>query len=561
MLAGKQSTIREFFLAGRKIPWLAVAGSNIATEISAVTLIGVPAAVYAAGGNLTYLQLAFGVVIARLIIGFQFVPAFYEREIYSPYDYMANWLGAPVRNVTTGLFVLGAVLGQSVRVMLTAIVLELITGIPLSYSIWLIGAASVGWTLMGGITTVIWTDVIQFFVFLIGMIVAVVYVVLHVPGGWGEVLHVADAAPQGSKLTFWNFGTGGLYAMLQQPYTFWAGVFGNTILCLAVYATDQTMAQRMFCCRGPREAKLAVLFSTFSLGVTAVALAVGLGLYAFFQHFPLAADVEADAIKNNTIFPIFVLRQMPTGMVGLIIAGVFAAAISTLDGVLVALSQVAITGVYRPWREKQLGATRTAAEAEEDSHYVRVSKVLVVVWAVLLCGMAQVSVLAREHYPAILDLALAMATYTGGTLLAAFLLAFWQVNVDYKGILWAAPLSVLSVFAITWHQPWARWTTAVGVSLLALLWIERLLREKRTKAFNSGRYVLRSGLLLLGCGVPLVLAFVKIQVNGEWSHITVAWPWNVPLGFLVALGLGYGLGRARAMGELSPAPAGPASSA
>ncbi len=549
-LAGKQATIRDFFLAGRKIPWPAVAGSNIATEISAVTLISVPASVYAVGGDLTYLQLALGALLARIIVGIWFVRAFYEREIYSPYEYMGHWLGPQVRTVTSGLFVLGTVLGQSVRVLLTAIVLELISGIPLWASIWLIGGAAVLWTWLGGITTVIWTDVIQFFVFLIGMIVALAFVLANLPGGWGELIHQAG---QSGKLRFWNLSTNP-----NEAFTLWTAVVGNTILCLAVYGTDQTMAQRMFCCRGRRQAAYAVIFSSIGLLVTVLAAGVGLGLFAFYRHFPLSGDALA-AVKDQAdrIFPVFVLEHMPVGVVGLIIAGIFAAAISTLDGVLVALSQVVITGVYRPWRERgeerQRGnkairrggqqGTEARRHEEDDRHYVWVSKLLVVVWAVALCAMAQVSKLAWDHYKDILNLALAMATYTGGTLLAAFCLAFFRLNVDYRGILWAAPLSVLTVFAISWHQPWAQWTAAILAAAIIVGWFVAVIC--RTESRSARRDIAASIVLLIAAGTAVFVSCFHYVGAGGVRHITVAWPWNVPIGFVVAFALGYLLARPR----------------
>ncbi len=132
-LAGKQATIRDFFLGGRKLPWYAVSGSIIATEISALTFIGVPFVVFKDGGNFTYLQLGvFGSFFARIIVGFVLVPAYYKREIYSPYDYMGNQLGGSVRSVTTALFALGGILSQSARVYLTAVVLNLILRQPLA---------------------------------------------------------------------------------------------------------------------------------------------------------------------------------------------------------------------------------------------------------------------------------------------------------------------------------------------------------------------------------------------------------------------------------------------
>ena len=316
-LAGRQATIRDFFLGGRKLPWPAVAGSIIATEISAVTFLGAPAIVFAAGGNFTYLQLALGAILARIIIGIWFVPAFYEREIYSPYDYMGNRLGVQVRSVTTGLFMVGAILGQSVRVLLTALVLELMTGWPLGVSIWVIGLIAVAWTLLGGITTVIWTDVVQFIVFVVGIIIALVYVCIDLPGGFGEMVTVAVEA---DKFRFWNFSSDPNVA-----FTIWAALIANTFLCLNAYGTDQLIAQRMFCCKGPREARIAIIASSVGQLVTILALFVGVGLFAYYQRFELtgeAADLVGERIDR--IFPIFILQNMPVGLVGLIIAGVFA---------------------------------------------------------------------------------------------------------------------------------------------------------------------------------------------------------------------------------------------
>jgi SSS family transporter len=539
-----------------------VAGSIIATEISAVTFVSVPAIVYAAGGDLTYLQLAIGALLARVIIGLWFVPAFYRREIYSPYDYMGDWLGQPARTATTGLFMLGAVLGQSVRVLLTALILELMTGLHLGLSIWIIGAVAVAWTLLGGITTVIWTDVIQFFVFLLALGLALVFVVLHVPGGWSEVTRVAD---QAGKLRLWNLSSDPNVA-----FTLWAALIGNTLLCLNAYGTDQMIAQRMFCCRGPRQASLAIISSSVGLLVTTVALLVGLGLYAFYQHRPLDPTAQALVAKRvDRIFPIFIVQVIPPGLTGLIIAGVFAAAISSLDSVLAALSQTVVTGFYRPWREHRGGSQSVApARRDDDRHYVVVSKLVVVAWGIVLCLMAQVSELAYQRYRDILDLALAMATYTGGGLLAAFCLAFFRLNVDYRGIVWAAPISVLTVFAVSWHQPWAQMTTAAVGTGIAIAWYVSLRtgpESARGAAATCGmaaapadhraagrapmaplrRDVLASTVLTLAVAAAVFVCSFNYLDSGEIRYLTVAWPWNVPIGFVVALVLGYLLARPR----------------
>jgi len=264
-LAGKQATIRDFFLGGRKLPWYAVSGSIIATEISAVTFVGVPAIVFAAQGNFTYLQLGlFGSILARIVVGYVFVPAYYKREIYSPYDYMANQLGGYVRTMTTCLFTLSGMLAQGARVYLTAVILDLIVGEPLfgrlaaatgtetmTWSIFAIGLVAIVWTLMGGITTVIWTDVLLFLVFFVGGFIALGFVIYELPGSFTESIRIMcreawnakQAGPWG-KFTFFDFD---LSPAAQ--YTIWTGMIAASWGGLGAYGTDQLLAQRMFCCK------------------------------------------------------------------------------------------------------------------------------------------------------------------------------------------------------------------------------------------------------------------------------------------------------------------------
>ncbi len=536
LLAGKQATIRDFFLGGRKIPWFAVSGSIIATEISAVTFISVPSIVFAAGGNLTYLQLGLGAILARVIVGVWFVPAFYEREIFSPYDYMGHYLGPRVRRVTSALFMLGAVLGQSVRVLLTALVLEVVSGIPLAASIWIIGAAAVVWTLLGGITTVIWTDVIQFGVFAVALAAALLFVAAVLPGGWAEMLEVGRAA---GKLRLWNLSCDPNVA-----FTLWAGLLGNTLLCLNAFGTDQLIAQRMFCCRGPREARRAMIASAVGQATAVLAMFVGVGLFAFYERFPLGAEeAELVSAKTDRIFPIFIVEQMPPGITGLVIAGVFAAAISSLDSALAALAQTVVTGYFQPWCARRGGTTDPAKASRRD---LRASKLLVVGWGVILCAMAHVSELALARYQDILNLALAMATYTGGALLAAFLLAFLRLNVDDRGILWGTPLSVLAVFAITWHQTWATWVVLASVAAIGLAWtLDAWRRIERTAAPHPVRPVtLLIQSVVIGATLGAIVLVSLYRYSGADSAsgprpLTVAWPWNVPIALAVALVIGY----------------------
>jgi solute:Na+ symporter, SSS family len=409
-LSGKNVTIRDFFLGGRSLPWWAVSGSMVATEISALTFIGVPGGVYALQGDWTYLQWGIGSIIARVIVGYFLVPLYYKEEIYSPYDYMGGKLGEGVRRLVTGLFSLGAILGQSVRVLVTALILQTVTGLSTEVCIGVIGAFAVVWTLMGGMRTVIWTDVIQFCIFLFGGMLALGWLVGHV--GLDAIWEInRQAGPDGdiNKLRVFDFTLPWENSLLN--YTFWVGVIAMPFQNLAAFGTDQLNAQRMFCCGSPKEARKAVVWSSVSLITTLLMLAVGSGLFAWYHVNGLSPDEAAKFAENpNFVFPVWITTVLPPGLTGLILAGAFAAAISSLDSVLAALSQTSLSAWYG--REKM--------EKEGDAvAMVRRSRIAVVVWAALLSGFA--ILLARGYAGSenknLIDLAFGMVAYTYGPLL------------------------------------------------------------------------------------------------------------------------------------------------
>jgi len=556
-LAGKQATIRDFFLGGRKLPWYAVAGSIVATEISAVTFVSVPYVVFKPGGNLTYLQIClFGSLFARLIVGYVLVPAYYQREIYSPYDYMGHQLGSKVRSVTTALFCLSGMLAQSARVYLTAVVLQLILADPLAHlssvlyvspmtlSIWIIGVVAIGWTLMGGITTVIWTDLILFIVFLCGAFIALGVVIYELPGGLAEIFSVGANA---GKFQFFDFDLSPF-----KPYTIWTAAIASTWSMTGAFGTDQLIAQRMFCCKGPKQARLAIISSVAGQIIAAVVMLVGVGLYAYYLRQPLTGEaLLAYQEKGDRIFPIFILSVIPTGLTGLIIAGVFAAAISSLDSILAALSQTTISAFYLPWRQRRtaqcVDRNRKVSEREtHDGHTVFVSRLFVFFWGIVLCLTAQLAAVASQRYESILDLALAMAGYAGGALLAGFLLAFLKLNIDGRGYCFSAPLSLFVVFAVVWHQPWAHAVCWVGCVALLITWLVALIRSRNDVSPRDG---LKTLYLLIGIVLCLWLSYfgywpgpVHLQ-TGEPTIQTIAWPWYAPIGSTVAFVLGYLLAR------------------
>jgi SSS family solute:Na+ symporter len=371
--------------------------------------------------------------------------------------------------------------------------------------------------------------------FLVGIGVTLATVGSHVEGGLGAAL--ADGAAAG-KFRFFDFDTDPT-----KSYTFWAALIAATWGGVGSYGTDQLMAQRLFCCKDARSARNAILGSIAAMGVTFFCALVGIGLWAYYRENPMSsAAATMFAEQPDRIFPIFITEVIPAGFKGLAIAGAFAAAISSLDSIMAALSQTTLSALYLP-RRRRLLAARGAQEDEdtEARHTLRASRVLVLVWGVLLCAAAIGVDAAAAYETSILDLALTMASYTGGALVAGFFLAFLPTGRDGSGFLFSGPLSVLVVFAIKWHEGWARWTCVGAAVLLAGLYLVlRLVPDLRNGAGHAGA-ALRMVALLGGLALMIWIAF-----NGTFegrAETTLAFPWLIPAGSAVAFGFGWLLAR------------------
>jgi len=446
-LSGKNATIREFFLGGRSLPWWAVSGSMIATEISALTFIGVPGMVFALSGDWTYLQWGIGSVIARFAVAWWLVPLYYKQEIYSPYDYMGARLGEGVRRLVTGLFSIGAVLGQSVRVLVTAIILQTVTGYSATLCIIIIGIFAVIWTLMGGMRTVIWTDVVQFCLFIFGGLLALGWLVgtlgIDTIIGFNQVI-----APDGesiNKLRIWN-----LTPPWESPlmsYTLWVAIIAMPFQNFTAFGTDQLNTQRIFCCGSASEARKAVAWSSVSLVITVLMLAVGAGLYAWYlQHVPTETEAAWFAKDPNYVFPIWITTVLPVGLSGLILAAAFAAAITSLDSILAALSQTTLSAWY--------GRERLERESDGKAMVFR-SRVAVVVWAIILTAFAIVLTGTYESGDSknLINLAFGILTYTYGPLLGVLLAAIIPGSRNIQGLFLGVGLSILGVALIRPELP------------------------------------------------------------------------------------------------------------
>lgn len=430
-LKGQQETPHDFFLGGRRIPWFAVSASIIATTISAVTFIGVPAFIYAAGGDFTYLQLAIGGIIAKLLIARLLIPRYYEQEYYSPYDYISQRLGATAGRLTAMMFILGGILGQSVRVYATALVLELLTGWTMGLSILVIAVFAILWTWMGGVAAVIWTDLVQFLVLVVGGVAALAFMITSLPDGFATLWELGR---QDNKLTVLNLSTDPRVA-----FTFWAALIALPFQGIAVYGTDHLFTQRLLCCKNSNEARKALLWSIVGECIPALMLIVGLGLFAFYSFNPLDPSLAAlVAEKGDRIFPLFIINEMPTGLKGLIIAGILSAAISSLDSILAALSQISLTMFYRPF----------VNPGKEEAHYLVVSRLLVIAWGL---GLAAIAWQFTKSGGDIITLAFSMTTYTLGPMLGLFLASLISHRIAVNGFAVAVAISMAIILLI--NQP------------------------------------------------------------------------------------------------------------
>src|SRR3954452_16641826 len=215
-----QKTTRDYFLTGRSVPWWAIYFTIVATETSTLTFISVPATAYA--GDMTFLQLVFGYVIGRVLVSLLFIPAYFRGDLMTSYELLQRRFGPRVKNLSACIFLITRSLADGIRLFATALVISVVTNVPVSIAVVVIGAAMIVYTVRGGASAVIWTDVVQLFVYIAGALVVFVSLLALIPGGWSEVVRVGAAA---GKFRILNPTTA-----LSQPYSLWAGIIGGVAL-------------------------------------------------------------------------------------------------------------------------------------------------------------------------------------------------------------------------------------------------------------------------------------------------------------------------------------------
>jgi SSS family solute:Na+ symporter len=426
----RQRSLRDYFLAGRDIPWWAIALSIVAAETSTLTIISIPGLAY--DTNLTFLQVVMGYLVGRIVISFVLLPHYFRGDLYTAYELIERRFGRGLRSMTAGLFLLTRAAAEGVRVYAVSIVVSIALGTGEIASIAIITALTLIYTFEGGLAAVIWTDVVQTVIYVGGTLVGLTTILHLVPGGWSAI-HTAAAGA--GKLQVFDFR-----ANFWLPYTFWAGVIGGTAFITASHGTDQLIVQRLLAARGQKQSAVALLSSGVAiLFQFALFLIVGVMLWAYYRV------PSAIFGKPDRIYPTFIVSQMPHGISGLLIAAILAAAMSNLSAALNSLSSSTIMDFVLRLRPQTDERTR-----------MRLSRLATFYWALVLFGLA---VLALQKVGRVVEVGLQIASVAYGALLGVFLLGVLTRRANQRGAM-VGMLVGFSVGVYLWqwtHLPWTWW--------------------------------------------------------------------------------------------------------
>src|ERR1700678_3711504 len=430
----RHGSLRDYFLAGRDIPWWAISLSIVAAETSTLTIISIPGLAY--DTNLTFLQVVMGYVVGRFVISFVLLPHYFRGEIYTAYELIERRFGRGLRTVTAGIFLLTRTAAEGVRVYAVSIVIAIALGTGEVASIAIICILTLIYTFEGGLAAVIWTDVVQTVIYVGGTLVGL-WTILHlVPGGW-TAIHAAAASA--SKLQVFNFKPN-----FWMPYTMWAGVIGGAFFITASHGTDQLIVQRLLAARSQRQSMTALLSSGVAiLFQFALFLMVGVMLFVYY-HVPSSNFGTADRI-----YPRFIVSQMPHGISGLLIAAILAAAMSNLSAALNSLSSTSIIDFYLQRRRQT-----------DERIRLRISRAATFLWALVLFSLA---VLSLHRVGRVIEVGLQIASVAYGALLGVFLLGVLTRRANQNG----AMIGMLCGFVIELYiwlgtrVPWT-WYVAIG---------------------------------------------------------------------------------------------------
>ncbi|CAN5663489.1 sodium:solute symporter [soil metagenome] len=470
--AQKQETTEDYFVGDRSVPWWAIAASIVATETSTITFISVPGIAFAKGGNFQFLQLVFGYMLGRVVISLLFIPMYFRGELQTVYQLLGTRFGTKVKMLASALFVVMRNIADGIRLLLTAIVLAAVyvafqpnadTNLVIIGSIVLLGAVMIIFTYYGGMEAVIWVEVVQLGIYIGGAIAAAVVILNQIDGGMPSVLSIGQ---QFDKFDLFDFTLD-----FTKTFTFWAGLIGGCFLTMSTHGTDQYLVQRYLCTNKPSRAALALLSSgAVVLGQFIGFLFIGVLLFTFYAPYNATEYANAGVLNSgipatfpftggDKVFPDFITQHMPSGLSGLVVAAIFAAALSSS---LNSIAATFVNDLYKPFRQNLA-----------DKHYLKVSH-----WLTLFFGVVQivVAIAAMKQNSSALSQALSIASLINGPILGVFLVGAFIKRANQKTALigMSASILVMTYVILATKIAWT-WYALIG-SLVTLLvaWLASL---------------------------------------------------------------------------------------
>ncbi|HEY0995531.1 MAG TPA: sodium:solute symporter [Gemmatimonadaceae bacterium] len=432
-LGRSQKDAKDYFVADQALPWWAILFSVVATETSALTFISIPGLAYL--GNFTFLQVALGYLVGRVVIAYTLLPRYYEGELVTAYALLEKRFGVATRRFASLVFMVTRIFGDSVRVFATAIPLALIIGpvVPaqllMPVAILILGVFTVIYTYHGGMRAVVWTDVLQTGIYLIGGLSAVYLIGQGVTGGWGAILEQAGAA---GKLQLFDWSPA-----ISKPHTMWAGVLGGAFLSMASHGADQIIVQRVLASQNLRDARKALIGSGVVVILQfALFLLIGVGLWAYYGAKAFASP--------DAIFPGFIIEGMPPGLTGLVLAALLAAAMSTVSGALNSLAAASTHDIYLPMR----------GGSPDSTDVLKVGRRFTLFWAVVLIGGAM---LYRQQGTPVVVIALSIASFTYGGLLGAFFLGLLWRRAQQRDAITGMAVGIGTMTLVVFAKKLAAW--------------------------------------------------------------------------------------------------------
>lgn len=471
LAAGKQKSTSDYFLGGKELKWWMVGFSIVASETSTLTFISIPGLAYKT--NMYFMQLIIGYFIGRLLVTLIFIPAYYKGEMETAYDFLGKRFGQGLRKLTSSVFIVTRVLASGVRLFATAIPVHIITGLDYPTSIAIIGIFTLVYTYLGGLKAVVTMDVVQMFIYIGGAVASMIIIFSFLPNGMDDVIKYATINGQ-NKFEIFNFNNyGGIIDFLAAPYTLIGAFIGGTFLTMASHGTDQLLVQRLLGCKTKKESQKALMLDAVLIVLQfAFFLFLGLCLYAFYQGTPFTQlalkSTGLNLTSSDEIFPKFIIENLPTGIAGLVIAGVLASAMGTLSSAISSLASSTYLDLFKN-------------KSSDPKKEILWSRIFTLLWGVVLIGGAM---LFRDSKNPVVEIGLSIASFTYGGLLGTFLLGLFFKKINQTEATFGFLAGILTMVYIIYYTKIAyTWYTVIGVIatifIANLLWILRKLIIKK----------------------------------------------------------------------------------